>query len=179
MTGTAIPPTMNLKEAAETLKIHPHSMEKIIRAGVTFAITNKRWMSAFSGCFDVSLSRITSSAQTLNEDNSINVFKHSGTMLSGKLGIRYTYPKGMIRPFAELGIDISSILNGTEKQYERSEKWMDGIFPGYYANAGINVKLSRKNKQMICIRVQFKSLRDVVEKCSFLDGWSSVIGYTF
>ena len=24
---------MNLKEAAETLKIHPHSMEKIIRAG--------------------------------------------------------------------------------------------------------------------------------------------------
>ena len=33
MTGTAIPPTMNLKEAAETLKIHPHSMEKIIRAG--------------------------------------------------------------------------------------------------------------------------------------------------
>ncbi|MFW9600422.1 MAG: hypothetical protein ACMV1C_08030 [Bacteroides graminisolvens] len=148
-------------------------------AGVTFAITNKRWMSAFSGCFDVSLSRITSSAQSLNEDNSINVFKHSGTMLSGKLGIRYTYPKGMIRPFAELGIDISSILNGTEKQYERSEKWMDGIFPGYYANAGINVKLSRKNKQMISVRAQFKSLRDVVEKCSFLDGWSSVIGYTF
>ena len=100
-------------------------------------------------------------------------------MLSGKLGIRYTYPKGMIRPFAELGIDISSILNGTEKQYERSEKWMDGIFPGYYANAGINFKLSRKNKQMISVRAQFKSLRDVVEKCSFLDGWSSVIGYTF
>ena len=24
---------MNLKEAAETLKIHPHSLEKIIRAG--------------------------------------------------------------------------------------------------------------------------------------------------
>lgn len=80
-------------------------------AGVTFAITNKSWMSAFSGCFDVSLSRITSSAQTLTA----NVFKHSGTMLSGKLGIRYTYPKGMIRPFAELGIDISSILNGKER----------------------------------------------------------------
>ena len=132
-------------------------------------------MSAFSGCFDVSLSRITSSAQTLTA----NVFKHSGTMLSGKLGIRYTYPKGMIRPFAELGIDISSILNGKEKRNERSEKWMDGVFPGYYANAGINFKLSRKNKQMISVRAQFKSLRDVVAKCSFLDGWSSVIGYTF
>jgi hypothetical protein len=85
----------------------------------------------------------------------------------------------MIRPFAELGIDISSILNGKEKRNERSEKWMDGIFPGYYANAGINFKLSRKNKQMISVRAQFKSLRDVVEKCSFLDGWSSVIEYTF
>ena len=30
---TTTPPTMNITEAADTLKIHPHSLEKIIRAG--------------------------------------------------------------------------------------------------------------------------------------------------
>ena len=35
--------------------------------------------------------------------------------------------------------------------------------PCYYANAGVNFKLSRKNKQMICIRAQFKGLRDMME----------------
>lgn len=29
----SIPPTMSLAEAADTLKIHPHSMEKLIRSG--------------------------------------------------------------------------------------------------------------------------------------------------
>ena len=33
MTNNATPPTMNITEAADTLKIHPHSLEKIIRAG--------------------------------------------------------------------------------------------------------------------------------------------------
>ena len=33
MTNNATPPTMNITEAADTLKIHPHSLEKIIRDG--------------------------------------------------------------------------------------------------------------------------------------------------
>ena len=33
MTTNATPPTMNITEAADALKIHPHSLEKIIRAG--------------------------------------------------------------------------------------------------------------------------------------------------
>lgn len=33
MTTITTPPTMNITEAADALKIHPHSLEKIIRAG--------------------------------------------------------------------------------------------------------------------------------------------------
>lgn len=145
-------------------------------AGVTLAISNKRWMSSLSGCFDVSLSRITSSARSSDENYT---YKQSGTMLSGKLGIRYTYPKGMVRPFVELGADISGMINAKTKANDKSERWLNGVYPGYYANTGMNFKLSRKNKQMICVRAQFKGLRDMMEKSGLINGWSGVIGYTF
>lgn len=149
-------------------------------AGVTLAVSSKRWMSSLSGCIDFSFSKISSTARSLNEANQpISIYKHSGTMFSGKLGIRYTYPKGSIRPFVGIGVDISSILNGKEEYNQSSEKWMDGINPGYYINAGVNFKISRKSKQMICLRAQFKGLRDIVEKSSLVNGWSGVIGYTF
>lgn len=128
-------------------------------AGVTLAISNRRWMSSLSGCFDVSFSRITSSARSLNNENSSTIFKHSGTMFSGKLGIRYTYPKGMARPFVELGADFSGMINAKIKINDKSERWLDGVYPGYYANAGVNFKLSRKNKQMICIRSSIQRLK--------------------
>ena len=68
-------------------------------------------------------------------------------MFSGKLGIRYTYPKGMARPFVELGADFSGMINAKIKINDKSERWLDGVYPGYYANAGINFKLSQKKKQ--------------------------------
>lgn len=145
-------------------------------AGVTFAISNKRWISSLSGCFDISISRIASSAKSSDENY---VYKHSGTMLSGKVGIRYTYPKGMVRPFAELGLDVSGMINAKIEANDKSERWLDGVYPGYYANAGVNFKLSRKNRQTICVRAQFKGLRDMMEKSGLVNGWSGVIGYTF
>lgn len=144
-------------------------------AGVTLSVSNKRWMSSLSGCFDLSFSQLKSSAQSSNGD----FYKHSGTILSGKLGIRYTYPKGNIRPFAELGADISGMINAKIKTNDKSERWLEGVYPGYYANVGVNFKLSKKNKQMICVRAQFKGLRDMMEKAGLVNGWSGVIGYTF
>ena len=78
-------------------------------------------------------------------------------MLSGKLGIRYTYPKGIVRPFAELGLDVSGMVNAKIKTNDKSERWLDGVYPGYYANG----------------------LRDMMEKSALVNGWSGVIGYTF
>ncbi len=149
-------------------------------AGITLAISNKRWMSSLSGCFDVSFSRITSSSVRQWEyDQSYHAYKHSGTMLSGKLGMRYTLPKGRVRPFVEVGADVSGMLNAKLKIDNKEERWLDAIYPGYYVNAGVNFKLSRKNKQMICVRAQFKGLRDMDEKCALVNGWAGVIGYTF
>ncbi|MCY6309024.1 hypothetical protein [Bacteroides faecis] len=140
------------------------------------AISNKRWMSSLSGCFDVSLSRITSSARSSDKNYT---YKQSGTMISGKFGVRYTYPKGVVRPFVELGADVSGMINAKTKANDKSERWLNGVYPGYYANTGMNFKLSRKNKQMICVRAQFKGLRDMMEKSGLINGWSGVIGYTF
>ena len=48
-------------------------------------------------------------------------------MFSGKLGIRYTYPKGMARPFVELGADFSGMINAKIKINDKSERWLDGV----------------------------------------------------
>ena len=53
-------------------------------------------------------------------------------MFSGKLGIRYTYPKGMARPFVELGADFSGMINAKIKINDKSERWQDGN--QYYIN---------------------------------------------
>lgn len=46
-------------------------------------------------------------------------------MFSGKLGIRYTYPKGMARPFVELGADFSGMINAKIKIMIRArDGWM-------------------------------------------------------
>lgn len=145
-------------------------------AGATLAISDKRWMSSLSGCLDVSFSRIASTAKS---PKNANIVKQSATVLSGKVGIRYTYPKGWVRPFAELGADISGMISSKIETNEDSETWLDGVYPGYYANVGVNFKLSRKNKHMICVRAQFKGLRDMMEKTALVNGWSGVIGYTF
>ena len=49
-------------------------------------------------------------------------------MFSGKLGIRYTYPKGMARPFVELGADFSGMINAKIKINDKSERWLDGVY---------------------------------------------------
>lgn len=149
-------------------------------AGVTLAISNKRWMSSLSGCLDVSYSQVSASESVHYESkDTYETIKHSGGMLSAKLGVRYTYPKGMIRPFAEAGLDISTMLSAKVETKDKRELWVDGIFPGYYVNAGLNFRFSRKKSQMISVRAQFKSIRDMMEKSHLMSGWSGVIGYTF
>ena len=89
-------------------------------------------------------------------------------MLSGKLGIRYTYPKGIVRPFAELGLDVSGMVNAKIKTNDKSERWLDGVYPGYYANAGINFKTFAKEKANDMCACSIQGLRDMMEKSASL-----------
>lgn len=149
--------------------------------GVTLTLTNKRWMNSISGCLDLSLSHLSSSRQSVSSSdyNTIDNSKYSGTFFSGKLGIRYTYPKGIIRPFAEFGADISSVINGKVYVNGEDELWLNGIQPGYYINAGINIKLSKKKTQAIHFRIQYKDSRDCLAKNKLVTGWAGAIGYIF
>lgn len=145
-------------------------MSYLVGAGMS--ISSVRWMSSLSACIDFSLSHLATVESAR--------YKNSGTMLSGKLGIRYTYPKRMIRPFAEFGLDISKLISGKSEYNGKSEDWQDGVLPGYYVNAGVEIKLSRKsNHHWLHVRAQFKDNRDMIEKSRFVSGWSGVIGYTF
>lgn len=115
-------------------------------AGATLTVSNRRWMGSLSGCFDVSSFRITSSARPLNNKNSSTTLKHSGTVFSSKPGIRYTYPKGMARPFVEFGVDFGGIINVKIKIDDKSGRRLDGAHPGYYASVGVNLRLPRRSK---------------------------------
>lgn len=143
--------------------------------GVNLAASIKRWVSSISGCVDLSFSRLS----TTGIGDAAYIIKYTGIMLSGKLGVRYTYPKGVIRPFIEFGADFNSLLLSEVEVDDQSEKWLDNILAGYYVNAGLNFKLSRKKDQMFCVRFQFQDVRDTLLKNRFANAWSGVIGYTF
>lgn len=51
-------------------------------------------------------------------------------------------------------------------------------YPGYYAELGLDIPLSKKKKQALNIRFQFKNIRDLEEKTNFAYGWSGTVGYT-
>lgn len=148
--------------------------------GVNLALNSERWMSSLSFSVDFSLSRLMAYEKGFNAfNNEYYDIKYSGMMFSSKLGIGYTYPKGMVRPFVGFGMNLNAVLSSKCETPEESEEWINDVFPGYYLNAGVKITVSKKMKQAISMRIQFEDVRDVIEKTKFVSAWSGVVGYTF
>lgn len=135
-----------------------------LRYGVCMAIVNRRWKGAFSGTFDFSLSRLAMTPYNTA------YYDFAAMAISLKVGIRLTYPKGKVRPFLEGGCDLIKRLK---------EDAFNDVFPGGYVGAGVNVKLTRNDRQSLFVRAQFEQVRSVVDKAGLLNAWSAVVGYTF
>lgn len=136
--------------------------------GINLAISSRRWMSSISGIIDMSFSRLETTDGTFN---------YSCTLFSPQIGLRYTYPKGSVRPFMGAGADISILI--TSDSNNKGVKLLKAVYPGYYAEAGLDIHLSKKKARVLNIRLQFKNIRNNVAKCNFAYGWSGIVGYVF
>lgn len=137
-------------------------------AGVSLAITNRRWKGAVSGVVDLSLSRLT---MIPNPPHDTSEYDFTSMAVSLKMGICLMYPKGKVRPFLEGGYELFKRLE---------EDTFNGIYSGEYVGAGVNVKLMPNERQSLVIRVRFEHVRSYVfKKDGFLNAWSAVVGYTF
>lgn len=136
--------------------------------GINSSISSRRWMSSISGIVDMSFSRLVTTD---------GFFNYSCTLFSPQIGLRYTYHKGSVRPFIGAGADISILI--TSDSNREDAKLLKAVYPGYYAEAGLDVHLSKKRARVLNIRFQFKNIRSVEAKCNFAYGWSGIVGYTF
>lgn len=143
-------------------------------AGISIAITNKRWQGILSGVLDFSLSRLD---MILNQPYNASEYDYTTTSFSFKLGACLTYPKGKVRPFVEGGVDFFKRMKND---------YFGDLYPGGYFGVGANIKLTRSERQALVIRARFERVRDVlgddkykIESGPFLNGWSAVVGYTF
>ncbi|MDR0940335.1 MAG: hypothetical protein LBN29_13510 [Mediterranea sp.] len=130
--------------------------DALLLVGVTFTIANPRWSDSFSAVVDLSYSRASST------DTSV---------FSSKLGVKYTYPKGVVRPFAEVGVnlDFGHSLNGSGVT----------VMPGYYARAGVDIPLSRKGKCAIRLSFLYKGVWELVDKIGPFTAWGATAGFVF
>ncbi|MDR0893587.1 MAG: hypothetical protein LBN24_13425 [Mediterranea sp.] len=124
----------------------------LLLVGATFTLSNKRWTSAVAACMDLSYSRWAEAGE-------------SAGFFAAKLGIRGTYPKGVVRPFAELGADLD-IAAGE-------------AYPGYYVRGGVNIHLGAGSKHAFQLSAQFKGLRDTVNERPAYHAWGVSLGYVF
>ena len=165
--------------------------------GVNLVLNSRRWMSSLSASMDISISHFNSVEQRSYQtykmvDGSISeTYLHhytrssSLTSLSAKLGIRYTYPKGRIRPFIEAGGAFAGMIGrkfGPEQEGDYSsiaENVAEDTALGYYANAGLQFKPVKHRDQYIVLRAQFEAAHHAGLGLPLYNAWSGAIGYTF
>lgn len=165
--------------------------------GVNLALNSRRWMSSLSASMDISISHFNSVEQRSYQtykmvDGSISeTYLHhytrssSLTSLSAKLGIRYTYPKGRIRPFIEAGGAFAGMIGrkfGPEQEGDYSsiaENVAEDTALGYYVNAGLQFKPVKHRDQYIVLRAQFEAAHHAGLGLPLYNAWSGAIGYTF
>lgn len=165
--------------------------------GVNLALNSRRWMSSLSASMDISISHFNSVEQRSYQtykmvDGSISeTYLHhytrssSLTSLSAKLGIRYTYPKGRIRPFIEAGGAFAGMIGrkfGPEQEGDYSsiaENVAEDTALGYYVNTGLQIKPVKRRDQYIVLRAQFEAAHHAGLGLPLYNAWSGAIGYTF
>lgn len=101
------------------------------------------------------------------------------------IGIRYTYPKGRIRPFIEAGGAFAGMIGrkfGPEQEGDYSsiaENVAEDTALGYYVNTGLQIKPVKRRDQYIVLRAQFEAAHHAGLGLPLYNAWSGAIGYTF
>lgn len=130
------------------------------KIGAQLHLSLPRSIPAFLLFADVSLAQFKSKHGIPFSDAIYYHFKYSTLIINGSLGIQYTYPKGNIRPFAQVGYGLSFFTSkSTKTSFEEEDQDKQGFYEkytsdfhttentmsGWLAGAGVNIMLPKKH----------------------------------
>lgn len=150
-----------------TSKKYSNSTSLAPAIGGRFDVYNPRWSNSFSFQGDVSFSRFDNIANDVIEFSSSSYNRnlqldYKGYTFSGKLGIRYTYPKNRLKPMIEGGFS-SLFLFGTsatmhisdgQGRDNTSEYKLRSKYIGYYVGVGLDYTI--KDTQAIFLHFTYE-----------------------
>ncbi|MDR0232146.1 MAG: hypothetical protein LBI82_08520 [Dysgonamonadaceae bacterium] len=143
---------------------------------------------------DVSLAKLTTEKQeTLAMYENITQYARleaNGLVVSGKLGAKYTYHKGLFRPLIEGGFMVNRLfLSSTYYSYSSTstnvrpyaEDFLCPLMMGFYAGTGFDYHLKKDNA--ILFRVGYNEDQEMNSKKredkDTTSAWYFKLGYTF
>ncbi len=145
--------------------------------GVQANFSIPRWNKSISLQVDASC--------TYFNDDTIENKKHSGWIVTGKLGGKYTYHKGSFRPLIEGGLAMN-YMHSTYVYFpytnQFNEKNSHGLLNGYYAGTGFDYHFNKDRDNALIFRIVYDSYMLLAIPLIGEQAWSALqikLGYTF
>lgn len=144
---------------------------------------------SFSLLLDASVSSLKadgeSSSTSASGAVSSTVYNFEALAFTGRLGAKYTYPKGTFRPTAEGGLSFSSLFNKSSTYSHKRPMQLVPIdrenfilpqtsLPGFYGAIGLDFQI--KESQFIFLRILYDNVKRHGDK---LKTFQLNLGYTF
>jgi len=141
---------------------------------------------------DVSLAKFTEKQEKISEPQYAKL-EVDGVVVSGKLGVKYTYHQGLFRPLIEGGFSINRLYVSTKYTYNDGPYVKDVVADdflehpamiGFYVGTGLDYQLKKNNALLFriaynnSIRMQGAILNKSNPKDK-MTSWEVKLGYTF
>ncbi len=178
--------SFNFSEKKEVWSLQDNMNSFYPQIGVDIGLSMPRVLKPVSIQLAVAYSKITGTNESwfILPFRNYRKYTFKSNLIIGNLGIRYTYPKGKIRPIIEFGVCNTYILDYSSEMYNeqdnRSETLKNNLRPyldvlfSMYGSFGIDFKV-RKNSFIFLRSGYDKSWR----KGDELSTMQAKLGYTF
>lgn len=143
----------SFRAASVKLVDRDYDMTKIMPViGVQANLYLPRLSNSVSLFLDISLSNLKGESKNYIDGALFTSYKINSFIISPKVGLRYTYPKGNFRPMVEAGFAYTALLNkdlsfrnfqtdsNDTREGELASKYL-----GAYLGAGVDFKLTKEN----------------------------------
>ena len=162
------------------------SLAPMIGAQYDFSVP--RWNKSISFLADVSINQFKDDKEIKISPKKYSILKVNGFFLSGKVGGKYVYQKGLVRPLIEGGFMINRffvssdfyqgfIYSSGRREYENAPyDILRSVMYGFYAGAGFDYRLKKDNA--LLFRIVYDDCRLPLLKDK-MNTWQLKLGYTF
>lgn len=152
-------------KASELLKDFGSDSYNSSTIGMQVELTIPRWFEAFSFQLDASVSKFKGDFRYTTTNKYYTYKLDFETLIANlKIGAKYVYPKGIVRPAIEGGFTYSNLFDNkgnyelsspTLSKKEKIEVYKNKNYFGLYAAVGIDFKI--KKNQFIFIRAGYET----------------------